>query len=311
MENKKLRIGLATDLHIEFGPITLNNTENADVLILAGDICVTRHFVDGKPSYQQRRAQEYRTFFDHVTKEFPHVVYIAGNHESYGGDVAKTLDILREHLVYDNLHILEKQTWHHAGIGFVCGTLWTDMNASDPVTITACKSGMNDFREIRNSARMVPRQVPVYKTNPDYTADGVNGTQYLEDANGNLVVDSYKHKQEPGIWSPQDSVADHVAMLDHIDHATCNPGRYIVVGHHAPSERSVHEYYKGDRLNGAFRTELDEFIKSRPQIELWVHGHMHNSSDYYIGSTRVVCNPRGYIGHEAQADRFELKYIEV
>jgi hypothetical protein len=38
---------------------------------------------------------------------------------------------------------------------------------------------------------------------------------------------------------------------------------------------------------------------------------MHNRSDYEIGTTRVVCNPRGYIGYEPCADRFELKYLEV
>jgi len=26
----------------------------------------------------------------------------------------------------------------------------------------------------------------------------------------------------------------------------------------------------------------------------WVHGHMHNTSDYIIGWTNVICNPRGY-----------------
>lgn len=32
---------------------------------------------------------------------------------------------------------------------------------------------------------------------------------------------------------------------------------------------------------------------------LWVHGHTHDSFDYMIGSTRVLCNPRGYIPEEA------------
>jgi Icc-related predicted phosphoesterase len=27
---------------------------------------------------------------------------------------------------------------------------------------------------------------------------------------------------------------------------------------------------------------------------LWVHGHIHHRADYRLGSTRVVCNPRGY-----------------
>ena len=27
---------------------------------------------------------------------------------------------------------------------------------------------------------------------------------------------------------------------------------------------------------------------------LWLHGHTHSARDYVIGTTRVVCNPRGY-----------------
>ncbi len=35
-------------------------------------------------------------------------------------------------------------------------------------------------------------------------------------------------------------------------------------------------------------------------VPLWIHGHMHASSDYTVApegtlaGTRVVCNPRGY-----------------
>ena len=30
------------------------------------------------------------------------------------------------------------------------------------------------------------------------------------------------------------------------------------------------------------------------QPALWVHGHTHDSCDYRVGNTRVICNPRGY-----------------
>jgi hypothetical protein len=30
-----------------------------------------------------------------------------------------------------------------------------------------------------------------------------------------------------------------------------------------------------------------------------------------VGGTRVVANPRGYIGYEEQADNFKLKFVEV
>jgi hypothetical protein len=31
---------------------------------------------------------------------------------------------------------------------------------------------------------------------------------------------------------------------------------------------------------------------------LWVHGHTHDSLDYRIGDTRIICNPFGYLHHE-------------
>jgi 3',5'-cyclic AMP phosphodiesterase CpdA len=35
-----MKIAVCSDLHLEFGDINLQNTDNADVLILGGDICV-------------------------------------------------------------------------------------------------------------------------------------------------------------------------------------------------------------------------------------------------------------------------------
>ena len=64
-------------------------------------------------------------------------------------------------------------------------------------------------------------------------------------------------------------------------------------------------------MNGAFASDLDDFIAYRPQIRLWTHGHTHEPFDYMIGETRVVCNPRGYSGREHRADNFKLQYLEV
>jgi hypothetical protein len=30
------------------------------------------------------------------------------------------------------------------------------------------------------------------------------------------------------------------------------------------------------------------------RVVLWIHGHTHDSFDYTVGGTRVLCNPRGY-----------------
>jgi hypothetical protein len=226
--------------------------------------------------------------------------------------VGKTYNILREHLDYANLHILEKETWRHMDHTFIGGTLWTDMNRNDPITLMHTKGAMNDFNGVVNSNRSIARKVPIYERNPLWTEDGKNGGQYLTDESGAMIPAGHKRKEEPARWCPEDTVEDHRQMLDYINVVIQNPGSYIVVGHHAPSSISVADWYKGDTvMNGAFRSELDEFIMDRPQIKLWVHGHMHNASDYMIDETRVVCNPRGYIGYEACANKFELKYLEV
>jgi Icc-related predicted phosphoesterase len=311
-----MKIALASDIHLEFGPITLDNTEGAEVLILAGDICVAKHFAEAGPTYTKVLAKEYRVFFDHVCREFPHVIYIMGNHEHYSGDVARTYSILKEHLDYGNLHILEKETWTHQDRTFVGGTLWTDMNQLDPLTLMHTKDSMNDFREVLNSNRMVVRRVPLYMENSLYTEDGKNGGKYIKDEKGNLVPNGVKFKEEPGRWSPEESAADHAKLLDYIKIATADYGgkvrKFVVVTHHAPSPLSIAEFYKNDRLmNGAFHSDLTDFILDRPQIALWCHGHMHNNSNYWVGESRVVCNPRGYIGHETSANWFKLQYMEV
>jgi len=88
--------------------------------------------------------------------------------------------------------------------------------------------------------------------------------------------------------------------------------KFVVVGHHAPSKASTHpRYAKEELMNGGYSSSLDEYIMDHPQIKLWTHGHTHEDFDYMVGSTRVVCNPRGYDGYEDRADRFKLKYMEV
>lgn len=67
----------------------------------------------------------------------------------------------------------------------------------------------------------------------------------------------------------------------------------VVMTHHAPSVDSVHESYLGSPLNAGYYSVLDDFVKEVNPL-YWVHGHMHNPSNYKIGNTTVVANPRGY-----------------
>jgi Icc-related predicted phosphoesterase len=83
----------------------------------------------------------------------------------------------------------------------------------------------------------------------------------------------------------------------------------VVVTHHGPSYLSVAAQFKGDRYNGAYVTELGNEIVDAGGPNVWVHGHTHVSLDYMIGDvTRVVVNPRGYVGHELN-DEFDPKML--
>jgi Icc-related predicted phosphoesterase len=84
----------------------------------------------------------------------------------------------------------------------------------------------------------------------------------------------------------------------------------IVVTHHLPSAESVSAQYKKSPLNRFFVSPLDELILQR-QPTLWVHGHTHDSADYRLGHTRVVCNPFGYLGHELNDAWDAEKSVEV
>ena len=268
-----MKIALASDVHLEFGALELHNTENADVLILSGDICVAKH-LNGEHHHDAR----YRKFFKECCERFPKVVYVLGNHEHYTYDVQETVAYLKQELAYDNLHILENETVDILDYTFIGATVWTNMNEEDSLTLYHISSMMSDFQSIKNSVRTL-------------NAWG-----------------------KPARLTPEDTVKFHKKSMDYINHVVNNgpDKKYIVVGHHCPSFKSVHPKYAHDKImNGAFASDLDDFIAYRPQIKLWTHGHTHEPFDYVIGETRVVCNPRGYSGHEPGADCFKLQYLDI
>jgi len=78
-------------------------------------------------------------------------------------------------------------------------------------------------------------------------------------------------------------------------------GPTVVVTHHLPHRRSIPERFKGDLLNAAYASDLSDLIE-QGQPTLWVHGHTHDSSDYRVGNTRIMCNPRGYDDENSRFD---------
>jgi len=283
-----MKIALASDLHLEFGTISLEN-DGADVLILSGDIIVANDLKE-RDVYNIKgyadRSNKFHTFFQEVCARFPNVIYVMGNHEHYHGDFKFTLELLRTHLGYlTNLHILEREYVTLGDVTFIGGTLWTDMNNHDSLTLYHMRTMMNDFRIVQNSNREV----------------------HFKDEDGKFHTRTAK-------FCAEDAVEEHVKMKEFIRHTIEGlfEEKFVVVGHHAPSKLSTKPRYKDDYLmNGGYSSDLSEFILDHPQIKVWTHGHTHDKFDYMIGSTRVICNPRGYINYEDCADSFKLQYFEV
>jgi DNA repair exonuclease SbcCD nuclease subunit len=308
-----MKLALCSDLHLEFGPIELINTEGAEVLILSGDICIASEVnpIDGNDILgETKRSKLFHEFFQKCASRFAHVIYIAGNHEHYHGDFATSLTRLKTNLAYlDNLHVLDKETFTLGDVTFVGGTLWTDMNKEDPNTIYQIKGYMNDYKIIEDSSEVV-----TYKAyeNMDKPV-GMSDEEWLAVPYESRVVAKFKTRAAK--FSPEKSVFDHKQMLFAIAAAVESAPagqKIVVVGHHSPSKLSTKPQYEDDVVvNGAYSSDLSEFMLDRPAIKLWTHGHTHHVFDYMIGSTRVACNPRGYIGYEGRADEFTLMFIDV
>jgi Icc-related predicted phosphoesterase len=266
-----MKIQVVSDLHLEFEDIHIKNELGADVLVLSGDICVTQDLHDHPPVHpmdptvipnlgrRQAAAQRYRDFFKRCSFQFPHVIYIMGNHEHYHGKFDLSASYIQDSLNsmgLDNVYLLDKGTKQIDDVTFIGGTMWTDCNKADSLTLYHLEHSMNDFRLIRvakeNFRKFLPsRTVSEHRRTLEYFKSVMLGL-------------------------PQDA-------------------KVVVCSHHAPSHLSIHEQYKTDHLmNGGYASDLSEYILDHERIKLWTHGHMHQCFDYTIGNTRVVCNPRGY-----------------
>jgi hypothetical protein len=273
-----------SDLHLDFADLTL---PGGDVLILSGDICEAKRM---KPDMYNRdmvlleherkdqRPDRFNRFFEEECAKYREVFMVMGNHEHYGFQYQKTYNHIKEQLP-TNVHLLENECRELDGVLFIGATLWTDMNRGDELTLFHMKSMMNDYRQI---------------------------TMFNEAKN------AYHRLQ------PERTMADHYRSRNYIktileeNRATGKNLPVVVMTHHAPSKVSIKPRYLNDTImNGAYSSDLSEMILDNPEIRVWTHGHTHDVFDYMIGSTRILCNPRGYDAYEDRADQFELCFFEV
>jgi Icc-related predicted phosphoesterase len=282
-----MKLLVISDVHLEFGDFSANliDAPEADVLILAGDIVRAfelEYFTNPNNHNLTRTGIENaRRYFDFIKKccqLYKNVVFVSGNHESYYYSINKTNETIKKAFAeFESFHLLDKSSSQIDDVVFLGGTLWTDMNGNDIDTIEWVHENLNDFCNI--------------------TFEDELGLRDLE---------------------PEDVIDEHLLTLSYLQQTIDEHKnkKVVVVTHHAPSKQSkkTMKNLSSDKdfyLNGGYSSKLESFIVERPQIKLWCHGHVHNSYQYQIGSTNVICNPRGYAGIESTSKEFQWVVVEV
>jgi predicted phosphodiesterase len=202
------------------------------------------------------------TGLEWARRSFPDlpIVYVAGNHEFYEFELDAMLAELREAADRLGIHFLDGDSIAVAGARFLGATLWTDF-------------------ELNGRA---PGDV----------------ARAMSDAKTGML--DYRLIRRPGgeLLRPEDTQARHRAQAAWLAARLGEPfaGPTVVVTHYLPHRKSIHPRYAGNRFNPCFASDLAHLV--RAPVALWIHGHTHESLDYRVGTTRVVCNPRGYLPRE-------------
>ncbi|MBP0017634.1 MAG: metallophosphoesterase family protein [Cyanobacteria bacterium SBLK] len=182
------------------------------------------------------------------------VLYILGNHEYYTQAYPKLIERLKKIATRTNVSILENDLFIFNDVTFLGCTLWTN-----------------------------------FRLFGDPISAGYRATQKMNDYRKIRVSPQYSRlRSRDTAMIHQKSFAWLQANFTRI--AT---SKTVAITHHAPSKKSIPSRDLQNLLTAAYASDLDEAIV-KSNVNLWVHGHLHHSVDYYIGNTRIISNPRGY-----------------
>lgn len=186
------------------------------------------------------------------------VLYVLGNHEFYGDSLPGTVAEFRRLCAGTRVRLLDDESVVIDGVRFLGSTLWSN------------------FRLFDNQAQRQEAIALAQRLVHDFSRIRLG-----EDSEAR--------------FSPIDAAARfgrHAAWLDRQLDAP-HPGPTVVVTHHAPSRQSIHPRFIGSPLNACFVSDAEYLLRGR-RAALWIHGHTHDSFDYRVQGTRVLCNARGY-----------------
>lgn len=188
------------------------------------------------------------------------VLYVIGNHEFYNSSIPEVKAEFHQLFDGSSVHLLDDSALVLGGVRFLGATLWTDFRANGDgekmaEAMAQARQFMYDFQKVRSGS-------------------GLDGP----------------------VFTPEDAARLFATSTAWLDAELDKPfdGPTVVVTHHAPTLKSIHPRFAGSPFNAAFVSDAEALLHGG-RAQLWIHGHTHDSFDYRVDRTRVVCNPRGYV----------------
>ncbi len=190
------------------------------------------------------------------------IIFVPGNHEYEGRRIEEVVPKLKEiSKNFNNVFVLQNESIDIDGVRFIGTTLWSNFESS----------GMNNKEEVKKWAKFnvidfsyIFKRVSVEQYNNKYTA-----------------------------WTPDDMEKEFNKAYDFLSYELKNNPTELtkfVITHFAPHKNSIHKKYSKDMGSPYWCNDLEELMGFS---DFWVHGHTHDSFDYIVEGTKVVCNPRG------------------
>lgn len=229
------------------------------VLIIAGDLWTGTKWIEYAG----------HSWLGKVAPRFKQVLVVLGNHDYWptnhhlniigGGDVCNAM---LQDFGYDNVKVLDMDTYTEGDYIFVGATLWTDMFKADPLAMQNLRATMYQDGNIA------------------YEIDG----KFFERFTSQKWINThYKHR-------------DYIKLI-----ASQNRDKKIfVITHHLPLHHVGDPFYKGNELNAYYSSDLSDLILDNENITHWVHGHSHHQHETQFEHCLVINNALGYQGEHSE-----------
>lgn len=192
-----------------------------------------------------------------IRREFPMtlpIIFVPGNHEYYHNHFQQVNEDFKKSFDNTNVRFLYNETAVIDGVRFIGGTMHSNFGLF-----------------------------------------GEGQRWFVEQASKSGITDF--HCIRTGAtnrrWTIQDCKDEFDKFEKFAKHELNTPfdGKTVVVTHFCPSGLSVPERYKSSMITPFFTSDCEHLMG---KSDLWLHGHTHDSLDYILHGTRVVCNPKGY-----------------